>query len=84
MENLTKKDVHLMGSAVMYKELESLIKEKMYWASVKCEPSERYTARWGNVYDVYNRNGRVDTMVIIEPTSSKSRRWGIYTICKEK
>ena len=77
MEQITKKQVHLMGSAPTYEELESLIKERMYWKEVHITPSERYTARWTKqVYDVANAKGLVESMII---TTYKGR-WCLYSI----
>lgn len=77
MEQITKKQVRLMGSAPTYEELESLIKEKMYWKEVHIEESDRYEARWGKVYDVSNAKGRLGGTLIIKPNKG---RWGIYYI----
>lgn len=77
MEQITRKQVHLMGSAPTYEELETLIKEKMYWKEVHIEESDRYEARWGKVYDVSNAKGRLDGTLIIKPNKA---RWGIYYI----
>ena len=77
MEQITKKQVQLMGSAPTYEELESFIKEKMYWKEVHIEESDRYEARWGKVYDVSNAKGRLDGTLIIKPNKE---RWGIYYI----
>lgn len=77
MEQITRKQVQLIGSAPTYEGLESLIKEKMYWKEVKTEPSTRFSARWhGTTYDVFNAKGLVSSMIIVECKG----RWCLYSI----
>ena len=77
MEQITRKQVQLIGSAQTFEELEKLIKERMYWKEVHIEESDRYEAHWGKVYDVSNAKGRLDGTLIIKPNNG---RWGIYYI----
>ena len=66
MTKLAKKNLKLIGSAGNMDNLKSLIKSKLFWAEVNTTESSIYESRLGKVYEVGNRNGVVNDMVIIE------------------
>lgn len=74
MKTLTKKQLHLMGSAGSLPDLKSLIISRLYWSQVDAEPSALYCSRLGSVYSVGNKKGRLDDYAII----NTGRRWGLY------
>ena len=65
MEKLTKKDLHLAGSAKDLTDLGVLVIEKMYWQTFIANKSERYESRLGQVYDISNARGLVADAVAI-------------------
>lgn len=77
MAKLSKKDLHMVGSAGTMDGLKQLIKTRLYWAEVNTQPSTDYESRLGRVHQVSNRNGVVGDMVIIEGT-----RCALYRIEK--
>jgi hypothetical protein len=65
MEKLTKKDLHLAGSAKDLMDLGLLVIDKMYWETFIANKSERYESRLGQVYDISNARGLVTDAVAI-------------------
>ena len=65
MEKLTKQNLHLMGSAGNMEYLCAFAKQRLYWAQLFTQKSERYESRLGDVYDVSNLKGLVQDIVII-------------------
>lgn len=78
MTKLSKKDLHMVGSAGTMSGLKQLITARLYWAEVNTQPSTDYESRLGVVHQVSNRNGVIDDMVIIEGT----RRCALYRLEK--
>ena len=69
---LLKKNLNLVGSASTFEALAEVIKKNLYWAEVNIQPSE-HTIQGGKVYDVFNRNGKIESMVIVE-----AKRWQLF------
>lgn len=65
MEKLTKKDLHLAGSAKDLMDLGLLVIDKMYWETFVANKSERYESRLGQCYDISNAKGLVPEAVVI-------------------
>ena len=76
MKKLTKKNLHLIGSAGNLDALRDLIIRHYYWSKVEVETSKTYESRLGEVYDVINGNGLCNNLVIIFGKS----RWSLYRI----
>lgn len=75
MKQLTKKNLHLIGSAGSLDSLKQLMLGKLYWSKVELTDSTRFQSRLGKCHDVANGNGPVDDIVVIE-----SRRCSLYRI----
>lgn len=71
---LLKKNLKLVGSAPTFDALAEVIKKNLYWAEVNIQPSE-HTIQGGQVYDVFNRNGKIENMVIVD-----SKRWQLFRL----
>lgn len=71
---LLKKNLNLVGSAPTFEALAEIIKKNLYWAEVNIQPSE-HTIQGGKVYDVFNRNGKIESMVIVE-----AKRWQLFRL----
>lgn len=65
MEKLTKKQLHLCGSAKDLIDLGVLVIEKMSWLTFVANKSERYESRLGQCYDISNAKGLVPEAVVI-------------------
>lgn len=65
MTKLTKKDLHLAGSAKDLTDLGVLVIEKLYWQTFIANKSERYESKLGQVYDISNAKGLVADAVAI-------------------
>ena len=65
MKKITKKNLHLVGSAGTIEQLESLAKERLYWSIFRTTPSDKYDSKLGAVCDVSNANGIITDMVVI-------------------
>lgn len=76
MATLTKKDLHLIGSAGNLESLKNLIVSRLYWSCVNTEKSNEHQSKLGDVYTVGNKNGIIADMVIISGRS----RVGLYRI----
>lgn len=78
MEKLTKKDLHLMGSAGSLDALKKSIINRLCWSMVDVNVSKTYESRLGVVYDVANGNGPCNNLVIID-----GKRCSLYRIISE-
>lgn len=74
MATLSKKNLHMMGSAGSMESLKQLIMQRLYWSRVDVTECE-HTSRLGKCYGVGNAKGVFPDMVIIE-----GKRCALYRI----
>lgn len=71
MEKLTKKQLHLCGSAKDLTDLGVLVLDKMSWETFVANKSERYESRLGQCYDISNAKGLIpDAVAIVKKRAS--------------
>ena len=80
MENLTKKDIQLVGSAGTLEDLKKLMTERLYWSCVQLKLSDRFKSRLGKCYDVSNSKDVAEGFIVIE----KKHRCSFYLINHDK
>lgn len=76
MEAITKKDLHLIGSASNIETLKEMILQKMYWSCVDVSESKDYYSKMGKCYSVGNSKGILPFYIIID----KGHRAGLYSL----
>lgn len=74
MKTITKKDLHLIGSASNIESLKDLILQKLYWSRVDVSESIEYYSKLGKCFSVGNANGILPHYLIVD----NGRRAGLY------
>lgn len=77
MKSITKKSARLVGSAGSLSDIVNLIQSRWYWTIRDTRPSEQFSLRWGDAFDIETpKSGWKDDAFI----ACSGGRWGFYLV----